>query len=369
VVLDLRPLQCGYSGKGIGRFTRELAGRIAAWAHSPDSRNQFKIQSLVMSGRENPFPSIPVLIEAPSWKRPWIWDQVCLPALLLRHRVYIFHNFVALGPLPEISFPILWRRRAIAQIHDWHMFSETATDIEHFYRQTARIRIQKKGLKRVKHIVVDSERVKAEAILQGIPADRITVLELGCDHFNAIKPEPWPMENFILSVGDTANKNLSFALKVIQDLRSKSVLLHWVIIGNRAEVMKQLGLTDGKLEEWMTILETPSDGRLKSCYLQALVLLFPSTQEGFGIPVLEAMALGCPVLASNIEPLASLVEFKPSLLPLQNSEVWSNAISQLWKDQDFRRAMTEAGKLRASKFTWDQASQTLVRLYGDTIAF
>lgn len=367
VVLDLRPLQCGYAGKGIGRYTLETARRIGAAAQREASRERprFRVSSLVFAGRENPLPEIPVLIEAPPWERPWLWDQLRLPFLLLRHRVGIFHNFVAVGPLQEISFPMLYAFRGIATVHDWHMFAEDASDVEKFYRSTVRIRMQKKRLPGLRRIVVDSEQVKVETMLQAMSdAGRISVALLGGDHLDAVPAEPWQMENFVLSVGDTPTKNLALARDALTLLRSRFVHLNWVIVGNRRNIEARLApLENGALPAWISVLENPSDGVLKACYQKALCLLFPSIREGFGIPVLEAMRLGCPVLASDIEPLRSLLGYPAGLLSPTNATAWCDAVRKLLYFPDARRAAIDHGRIRASSYTWDRTAEALMALY------
>jgi glycosyltransferase involved in cell wall biosynthesis len=363
VVLDLRFLQCGYANRGIGRCSLELALQIQAWSDSGAGKGRYQIHSLVMEGPVNPLPEIPVLITAPQWKRPWVWDQVWLPWLLFINRVFVFHSFAALGPLPQISFPVLCRRRGIAHIQDWHMFSEAATDIEKFYRSTWRIRIQKRGLPKIHRIVVHSEVVRHEAIMHGVPAERITLVPLGCDHLDRVKAEAWNMENFALSVGDTPNKNIPFTHAVLCLMRSRFIHLNWVIIGNRQEVLKQLQLVEEKLPEWITVLESPSDRVLKACYQKSLALLFPSTKEGFGIPLLEAMRLGCPVLAPDCEPMKSLLDYSASLLPIGDTDAWSKALNRLLQDNEARRMASEAGRLRALEFTWNKVAQKILTLY------
>ncbi len=328
-----------------------------------DGEPSFQVYSLVLAGFENPMPEIPVLLMAPAWKRPWIWDQVWLPYHLFRKRVRVFHSCVALGPLPQISFPVFCRYRGIAEIQDWQMFRAEATEIEKFYRRTMRIRIQKSGISKIRRIVVHSEFVRAESIRQGIDAKRIRLIRLGCDHFDALMPEAWPMENFVLSVGDTPNKNLPFTNAVLSLLRTRFIHLNWVIVGSRELVLKQLGCPGETLPEWITLLEKPSDGVLKACYQKALALLFPSTQEGFGIPAMEAMRLGCPVLAFDIEPMKSLINHAPSLMPVSDPEAWCAALIRLLQNQEFREAARAAGRNQAADFTWDNTAKALLQLF------
>jgi glycosyltransferase involved in cell wall biosynthesis len=377
VVLDLRPLQCGYAGKGIGRYTYECARRIQAAAalEAAAARPRFRVFSLVRADRDNPLPEIPVLIAAPPARRPWLWDQTKLPWLLLRHRVGLFHSFAALGPIAEVSYPALYAFRCLATIHDWHMFAPDAPDLDRLYRESRRIRIQKKYLPKARRIIVDAEQIKVETILMGggIRADRIRVIPLGGDHLDAVEPAFWLKENYALSVGDTPTKNLPLAYAALAALRARFVHLNWVIVGSRADVEARLGRLSGEpgepgaagepLPPWITILENPADAVLKACYKNALCLLFPSLREGFGIPVLEAMRLGCPVLASDIEPLRSLLDYVPAMLPLGDPAAWSEAIRKLLSFPATRQAHIAVGKEKAKALTWDGTARSLLDLY------
>lgn len=367
IVLDLRPLQCGYAGKGVGRYTLECARRIQAAAHreAGEKRPRFQVSTLVRADRENPIPELPVLIAAPPVKRPWLWDQTVLPYLLFKHRVGLFHSFVAMGPLPEISYPAAFAFRTLATIHDWHMFAPDAPDIDQFYRATLRIRIQKRRLPKVRRLVAVSEQVKVDCImLGGVNGDRVSVVPNGGDHFDAVESGSWQMENFVLSVGDAPTKNLPLIRDALTALRAKYVHLNWVIVGDRRNVEARLAAPGSEtLPSWISVLENPSDAILKGCYQKALCLLFPSKREGFGIPALEAMRLGCPVLAADIEPLKSLVANPAALLPPDDPAPWTEAVRKLLFFPDTRKANIALGKARAADFPWDRTAEALVKLY------
>jgi hypothetical protein len=138
------------------------------------------------------------------------------------------------------------------------------------------------------------------------------------------------MENFVLSVGDTPNKELPFARDVLAMLRSRFIHLNWVIVGNRERVLKQLGPGDGGigLPSWITVLESPTDGLLKSCYRKALCLVFPSL-------------------------------VRPGV-----REDWCAALTRLLYNPELRSQAVEAGKAKAAAQTWDQAAANVLELYG-----
>ena len=367
IVLDLRPLQCGYAGKGIGRYTFECARRIhaAARREAASPRPRFRAFSLVRADRENPLPDLPVLLAAPPVRRPWLWDQTWLPLRLLRHGAPLFHNFAALGPLPEVSFPALYGFRGLATVHDWHMFAPDAPEIDRHYRETLRIRLQRRRMPGARRVIVDSEQIRVESILLGgLDAGRIRLIPLGGDHLDAVEPASWPMENFVLSVGDAPTKNLPLAYAALAALRARYLHLNWVIVGARANIEARLSpAIGGPLPSWISVVENPNDSVLKACYLNALCLLFPSAREGFGIPVLEAMRLGCPALVADIEPLRSLRGYVPALLPPADPAAWSEAIRALLHFPDQRQAHIADGRERARPFTWDKTAEGLIDLY------
>ena len=107
---------------------------------------------------------------------------------------------------------------------------------------------------------------------------------------------------------------------------------------------------------------------LDALYRAAAALTFPSTFEGFGLPVLEAMARGCPVLAADATALPEVVGDAGVLLPPDRPEDWVVAMRRIIEDQAHRRGLVAAGRRRAAQYTWDAAADACLALWREALA-
>jgi glycosyltransferase involved in cell wall biosynthesis len=160
----------------------------------------------------------------------------------------------------------------------------------------------------------------------------------------------------LLYVGSLApNKNLPRAVEAFELVRQPDEKL--VIVGSVAtNVFKQSIPVAG---EHIVLAGRVSDDELKTLYRHAVALIFPSIYEGFGLPPLEAMANGCVVLASNIEPVREVcaeaaVYFDP-FAPEQIASVFRQALSGTLD----RARLVRAGRQRASLYTWQASAEAL----------
>ncbi len=103
--------------------------------------------------------------------------------------------------------------------------------------------------------------------------------------------------------------------------------------------------------------------RLDDLYARASIFAFPSLDEGFGIPVLEAMAWGVPVITSNASALAELGDDTALLVDPKNTNEIADALLSLAENETLREKLTFAGKLRAKKFTWEDAVRKTYAVY------
>jgi glycosyltransferase involved in cell wall biosynthesis len=111
------------------------------------------------------------------------------------------------------------------------------------------------------------------------------------------------------------------------------------------------------------LLGVVDEPRLRALYRSAEALVYPSRYEGFGLPVLEAMASGTPVIASNAASIPEVLGDAGILVDPGDTRGWSRAIAQVAGDEPRRREMTAAGLARAARFTWRRTAQITLAVY------
>ena len=199
-----------------------------------------------------------------------------------------------------------------------------------------------------------------------INADRIAVIPEGCEHILRAELDVSILDKYslctqpyLLAVGSSSlHKNLNSVIKAINLTHEK--LPNLVITGGRfSKVFTQ---TDRSQDEGITHLGYVSDGQLRALYENAVAFIFPSLYEGFGLPPLEAMRCGCPVICSNSASIPEIcgdaaLYFDPTNL----SEIRSQ-IQHLVDNPPTQKLLKQNGVLRAQSFTWDRAAQSLLTI-------
>jgi glycosyltransferase involved in cell wall biosynthesis len=217
-------------------------------------------------------------------------------------------------------------------------------------------------------LIADSEATRGDLMrFYRLPHAKIRVVPLGVEsRFFEIARERRP-EPFLLSVSTLhPHKNLDTLLRAFAEFRRARPEFRLVIAGlrgfdaiNLEQLQQKLGLQDAvKFTGWIPREE------LYALYARAFAFLYPSTFEGFGLPVLEALAAGIPTACSNIEPLASMagpaaLQFDPG-----DATALANALMRIVADEPLRAELALAGPDRAARFSW----KTTALLTLDTLA-
>ncbi|WP_036005662.1 glycosyltransferase family 4 protein [Paraburkholderia caribensis] len=279
------------------------------------------------------------------------WEQCYLP--LARRKDFIL-NLCNLGPLCH--------RDCATLIHDAQVYSVPES-------YSLGFRLWYKFLfffigRRHKLIVTVSEFSRSELVRYGVAsADKIVVVHNGCDHVLQVPPDEGQLSalqltpgRFVLALANTQkHKNIAILLRAFAQPELKNVTL--VLFGGATKAeFENLGHV---VPPNVRFTGRVTDSELVGLMVNAGALAFPSLTEGFGLPPLEAMALGCPVVAA---PYGALPEVcgKAALYadPLDPS-AWSQTIRTVLDDEAVRQSLVSAGRQQADIFTWKQAARNL----------
>ena len=122
------------------------------------------------------------------------------------------------------------------------------------------------------------------------------------------------------------------------------------------------------VEDRLKVLPCVDGGELVTLYQTAAALLQPSSYEGFGLPVAEAMACGCPVLASDLATLREVIGRGGMLLPVNDVAAFSRAIARLAESADLREDLGAAAAERSKTFSWDRCARETLEVLRDAAA-
>jgi glycosyltransferase involved in cell wall biosynthesis len=296
------------------------------------------------------------------------WMLVGLPRAAALARVDLIHA-------PAYTAPFWARVPVVLTIHDvsyarhpeWYPYRRDWVR-RVFYRRSAR---------GASHVITDSSFSAAEiTAAYRIPSARITVVPLGVDaafahaDSSAVVELPSPvMQPYLLHVGDMhERRNLGVVVDALLSARrhfGAAAALSLVLAGVDRGVGGALCAiaADAGEPDAVVVLGPVSEGRLQALYRGATALVYPSLYEGFGLPVLEAMAVGTPVIASRAASMPEVLGDAGILLDPLDAEAWAAAIVKVANDEHARDRMRHAGRARAAGFTWERTAQRTLGVY------
>lgn len=415
ILIDATPLQTGHRHRGVGTYTRELLRALLRLdrdneyrlivhprgedtTHGPRdrqglSRNQAELKPLGDPGDQTPatgafeqtlWHNLPanaslVTLPRPRWGRMagFVTHQALMPALLARHRADVFHSpgFVAAFSVPGVPWCV--PMPLVITLHDfipWHVpeISLHKPLNRRWYRWQMHL------ARRAQRLICVSEATRQDAIrFLGVEPERCVVIPEGVDRsvFHPAAegrdppavPSDLPVDQpFILFVGgDYPNKNRPVALAAFGRLTQATTLPHHlVLVGPDKAADAQLGEAYPGLDvRRVHRLPRLSQAQLAQLYRQADVFLFPSTHEGFGLPVLEAMASGAPVIVSSASSLPEVAGDAAILVDPYDVDAMAAAMGQVLADNGLRRQLIAAGLARAAMFSWEAMAMATLEAY------
>ncbi len=301
-------------------------------------------------------------------------EQLAVPFDVWRERLDLFHE-------PHYVLPVLTPGRTIVTIHDCiHlMFPQyLPSRLGHVYARAA----MWAAAKRSDRILTVSEASKRDILrFFDVPAEKIVVIP------NAIDERFWdpPDEDridrireryqlqgpFILYAGNIKpHKNLERLIQAFHSVRQSGFdELKLVIIGDEISKHQTLRRTVHQLmlHQHVRFLGFQPDETLAVLYRLASVFVFPSLYEGFGLPPLEAMASGTPVVTSNVSSLPEVVGEAAVLVDPYDVESIADGIRKVLGDEAFEKELIRKGLERARQFSWERSVERVHEIYRQVV--
>ncbi len=361
-------LRVGFDGRaltspaaGVRRYARELLQAIVALRDD--------VEVVALGGASSAVPDGVGHIDEPAHPPTNLgWSLVGLPRAAQRAQIDVLHA-------PAYTAPLWGAPPVVLTIHDvsyarhpeWYPYRRDRMR-RAFYRRSAR---------RAHTVLTDSTFSAAEIVAAyNITPDRISVVPLGVD--GSFSPATagdaceLPQEisaPFVLHVGDMhERRNLATVVDAVIAARrhfGPASAVSLVLAGVDRGVGDALCAiaAEADASDAVVKLGSVSDDLLLSLYRCASALVYPSLYEGFGLPVLEAMACGTPVIASRAASIPEVAGDAALLLDPTDVPAWTDAIVNIVNDDDRRAEMRSKGLARATEFTWARTARLTLGAY------
>ena len=230
--------------------------------------------------------------------------------------------------------------------------------------------------RRADRIIAVSEQTRSDLVSSyGVPADKVTVVYEAADgRFRPQHPEAVRAvrlrhglpERYVLYVGTIEpRKNLVRLLEAFEPLRSRGLVDALVIVGRRGWLTGPFfdALKRSSVKDCVILPGFVSDADLPAVMAGAAALALPSEFEGFGLPIVEAMACGTPVVCSGTSSLPEVAGDAALLVDPTDTQAWSDTLARVLTDPSLRAELAARGLARAATFGWDRAARETVAVY------
>lgn len=293
-----------------------------------------------------------------------LWEQIGLPLRAIKHRVDVLH-------CTESTLPLWQPIPTVVTVHDTLMWEDIPDNCFARYYFN---RLLPDALHKCTGIITISESSKRD-ILTKWPAleSKLTVIPHGIDeeYFTdqyldipkTVKAYIGGSPYVVYLGGALERKRFSWALSVLANYNATPLKLVACGFGDEArrDAMQKL---PSELRDRVHFAEFLSDADLLALYKNAQAVFYPTLYEGFGFPAVEAQAAGVPVFFSALGSLTELIGPLAMVLPPNDLNAWSNALSEVVSmDARTRRQKAQAAQIWAKKFAWSESAKKHLAVY------
>ena len=361
---------------GVGRYTAKLVSNLVALGvdvtpvvarHSPQEVKrawaEFGLASV-------PRPQVLPLPRAALYDS---WHVLDWPPLTREPGVELLHA-------PSLAVPPKSGKRLVVSVHDaapW-LFPESFPWRGRWFHRAGM-----KAAARRADVVLTGTQAAANELraLTSVPAERLRVIPYGVDHpAPELDPEEaWAvlerhhLDNtpYVLWVGSLEpRKGLGTLVAATARLARQGEAPTLVLAGYAGWRNANVISPDDRaaLGEGLREVGRLPELELQALYAGATVFAFPSLHEGFGLPVLEAMAAGIPVVASDIPAIREVAGDAAALVPAADPDAWADALSRVLASPALQAGMAGSGRRRAAMFSWTKTAQATIAVYDELLA-
>jgi glycosyltransferase involved in cell wall biosynthesis len=353
-----------YSRAGIGQYIIHLT-RALAHLDTPDDH------FVLLQSRKDRTK----IVENHQFSRVSLWtpshhrlEQPALRFETARSGLDLLHS-------PDFIPPFKRSYKSVITVHDlaFLLYPQFMTaESARYYGQVDQ------AVRNTDHIIAVSKATKQDLIsLLGVPSEKITVIYEGCNpayqcidrqKAQAFCHKTWDLdENFIFFIGTLEpRKNIPTLLRAYRLLRDQYKRQEKLVLaGSKGWLFEEVEQTikDLNLVDDVILIGRVEDTWVNYLYNAASMLVFPSFYEGFGLPPLEAMTCGTPVIVSKIKVMPEVVGDAALMIDPHDPENLAIAMHRLLIDEDLRSELIAKGLKRAAKFSWEQAACETLKIY------
>lgn len=357
---------------GVGHYTMELARALS----SSFSQDEFEIVSprdFIESIEDEKFSANLNLVRARVGAISRHWFTFGLPAYAKRRKLSVFHGTNYEVALRQVCPSVL-------TIHDLSTLLHPET---HERRRVWRARRRLPLMVRASTVIITpTESVRGEVIehfdvqparVFAVPeAARAVFKRVSAEESRLVRERLGVEEEFLLFVGTIEpRKNLATLVRAVGEIVSSTNFRpQLVIAGMKGWMTSELFkiIETSGVKERLLFTGYLADEELRALYSAATVFIYPSLYEGFGLPTLEAMQCGAPVIASRIASIEEVTKDAAVLVAPHDAQSLAREIVALLKDESARSKLSRAGVLRAAEFSWERTAKLTREVYEEAIA-
>lgn len=356
--------------KGLGRYIRNIVIEMLPLT-SEDSLVIFCLEEDLREIKELTTGRCEIVIANVRWYS--VQEQFVMPILFVRARLDVLH-------IPHFNAPVFYPGKIVLTLHDlthlhWRDLSASKYPaliyaIKHaFFVAVLRI-----SLKRCAKVIVVSEYVQQDLQKSlNVPSSKMKVIyesaqeckRVSSTEVTRVLSDYGVTKRYFYYIGNAyPHKNLEMLLEVFAEFRKKYAESQLVLSGGDSFFWPRLKkyATYRHLNENVVFTGRVSDRDRDILMSAATAYVFPSISEGFGLPILEAMSCGCPVLATNRTSLPEIggeacLYFEPRL------EEMLQKMLMVWEDDALRKELIRKGHARAADFSWSNAARETLKVY------